>query len=371
MKRHLSFLVFLFVSSTLFCQYATWSTANGDPCAPPMGGTNGDTGFSDPCITAVEDLCRGAGLLFQTGGDFNSRNFDTSNTSCADAQADGDCVTWGFTVTSCLLENPTLEFELDVSGSGPTDYCLDMDVNGTVTNISTGPTDDGSECLTIDLGDISAAKGTDTVVEFNLCAWGASSSSGTMDIEEGSECSNAGIALSGSTVPVDLISFESRNINDAIELDWATASEINAELFEVQRSENGSDFEAIGLVDANGNSTQRIDYYFVDENPGQGSNCYRLKQVDFNGTSSLSNVVCERMDDYIEVTLTPSPVSTELFISSNEVERLDVYSVSGEKVISIDDFNAQYIDMSHLNAGIYLVQMEIANQVITKRIIKQ
>ncbi|MCB0787306.1 MAG: hypothetical protein KDC02_24210, partial [Flavobacteriales bacterium] len=71
---------------------------------------------------------------------------------------------------------------------------------------------------------------------------------------------------------------------------WATATESNSSVFEVERSMDGSTFEHIGTVPAAGNSLQTIDYAFFDDDPG-ALTYYRLRMVDHDGTWEHSPMV--------------------------------------------------------------------------------
>ncbi|NOS55365.1 MAG: hypothetical protein HOP37_03805 [Cyclobacteriaceae bacterium] len=62
---------------------------------------------------------------------------------------------------------------------------------------------------------------------------------------------------------------------------WTTASELNADFFEVQRSKEGVEYESIGKVKAFGTTTLTQRYSFADTNPFDGVSYYRLRQVDF------------------------------------------------------------------------------------------
>lgn len=71
---------------------------------------------------------------------------------------------------------------------------------------------------------------------------------------------------------------------------WATASEINNDHFTIERSSDNKTFEAIGNVQGKGNSVVRSEYAFTDEKPLRSVSYYRLKQTDFDGTSTFSAV---------------------------------------------------------------------------------
>ncbi|WP_421762811.1 T9SS type A sorting domain-containing protein [Ekhidna sp.] len=96
---------------------------------------------------------------------------------------------------------------------------------------------------------------------------------------------------SENPLPVELISFYGTAEGNEIKLYWSTASEQNNDYFEVQRSSDGTNFEAIGVVQGSGNSNQMLDYTHIDKQPYFGLNYYRLKQVDFDGTEDLLQII--------------------------------------------------------------------------------
>ncbi|NME71353.1 T9SS type A sorting domain-containing protein [Flammeovirga aprica] len=93
------------------------------------------------------------------------------------------------------------------------------------------------------------------------------------------------LRLNGYDLPVELISFTASQTNNAIALNWSTASEMNASHFEVYSSIDNKNWEFIGEVDANGNSNTRIDYSFYDEKEYNSTVYYKLVQYDFDGKS--------------------------------------------------------------------------------------
>ncbi len=100
-----------------------------------------------------------------------------------------------------------------------------------------------------------------------------------------------GVAQSSAPLPVELISFTGETFDDHNGLNWATASELNNHYFDVERSDDGITFSPIGRKEGGNNSSQRLDYSFDDYSPIEGINYYRLKQVDYNGAITYSNVV--------------------------------------------------------------------------------
>jgi hypothetical protein len=92
-------------------------------------------------------------------------------------------------------------------------------------------------------------------------------------------------------LPVEITIFSGRRDLERIRIDWETVTEIDNDGFEVQRSEDGINFEKIGWVDGNGSSTLTHNYTFYDEEPLQGSNYYRLKQIDYNGDFEYTGII--------------------------------------------------------------------------------
>lgn len=82
-----------------------------------------------------------------------------------------------------------------------------------------------------------------------------------------------------------------QNIEIGNLLKWTTEEEINNQFFLIERSFNGIDFEKIGKIDGNGNSQELNQYEFLDVNIHEDKALYRLKQIDYDGTFSYSEIL--------------------------------------------------------------------------------
>ena len=169
-----------------------------------------------------------------------------------------------------------------------------------------------------------------------------------------------------SPLPVELLFFNINRINERnIGIHWATNSEINSDYFEVERSSNGSAFSPILKQDAAGNSIQVINYNDNDSSPLKETSYYRLKQVDFDGAFTYSNVL--RLDNSsVEYKVYPNPSSGVLSInlSSKKAKEstLFVYNNLGqvvyEEVLSISKGNSTYtFDLSDVKRGLYQLKV--------------
>lgn len=157
-----------------------------------------------------------------------------------------------------------------------------------------------------------------------------------------------------NTLPVELLSFSLLNQNNTIELNWATASELNNQGFEIQRSNDAQNWEVIGFVNGAGNSNQMQDYTFTDNTP-QVFNYYRLKQIDFDGAYSLSEIKFLKLGKTNSLSIYPNPVVD--FVNISQIETSDakqilLYDVAGRLVQEVD-VNTLKLDVSNLQQGYY------------------
>ncbi len=101
---------------------------------------------------------------------------------------------------------------------------------------------------------------------------------------------NAVVDCQDVTLPVQLVQFDATQVGTAVVLDWTTASERETHYFEVERSGDLGSWVPIGSVDAAGTSIHSVGYEFQDTSPVRGTNYYRLRMVDIDGTFEYSPV---------------------------------------------------------------------------------
>ncbi len=128
---------------------------------------------------------------------------------------------------------------------------------------------------------------------------------------------STGEIVSTNPLPVELIEFKA-TANSAVknvDLTWVTASEINNDYFVIERSTNANDWSPLDSVDGAGNSNAVLSYHYPDNNPYSGTSYYRLKQRDFDGTSTYSNVEVVNFEGLEIISLFPNPSNGEVSIS--------------------------------------------------------
>jgi hypothetical protein len=182
-------------------------------------------------------------------------------------------------------------------------------------------------------------------------------------------------------IPVELTSFNAISDGGVVTLNWQTATETNNQGFEMQRSNNG-EFEKIGFVPGHGTTTELQSYTFIDENVLAGKYTYRLKQIDYDGTTEYSNVVEVEVAQPIEYNLSQNypnpfnPSTTIIFtISDLRFTTLKVYDVLGNEIATlVNEEKPAGIYEVVFNAfeypsGIYFYRLQAGKLIQTKKMI--
>ena len=144
-------------------------------------------------------------------------------------------------------------------------------------------------------------------------------------------------------VPVELSAFNCAWINDRVELNWTTASELNNYGFEIERKfgEN-SKWEKIGFVEGSGTTTQMQFYSFSDSPEGSGIYYYRLKQIDRDGKFKFSQVREVAVPTKFALHQNhPNPFNPKTAIGFELATKthviLEIYNMLGQKIATIID----------------------------------
>ena len=160
-------------------------------------------------------------------------------------------------------------------------------------------------------------------------------------------------------LPVELSSFTAIVNNQNVTLNWTTAAETNNHGFEIQRK-SGDWYSTIAFVEGNGTTTGTQNYSFKDENLPIGTYSYRLKQVDFDGSTNYSdeiNVDITAPSEFILNQNYPNPFNPSTAINftlpSSELVKIVVYNSLGEQVSELLNETK--------DAGVYTVEFNAAN----------
>ena len=175
-------------------------------------------------------------------------------------------------------------------------------------------------------------------------------------------------------LPVELTTFSASVVNNNVELNWETATEINNYGFSVERKPKTGDWSELGFVKGSGNSNSPKHYSYTDSEIGAGKYFYRLKQIDIDGSFEYSNIVEVDLTKPIKYELSqnfPNPFNPTTSIQFSLPEagkvKLVVYNLIGEQVTVLVNKNMEAgfhnanFDASKLNSGIYIYKLEVNN----------
>jgi hypothetical protein len=209
------------------------------------------------------------------------------------------------------------------------------------------------------------------------------------------------IVVTEELVPVELLSFTSSVSGNKITLNWITSTETNNMGFEIERFneskiERLKNWESIGFVIGNGTTTQTQTYLFSDINLNAGRYQYRLKQIDFDGTSEYSNIIETEIfiaSDFILEQNYPNPFNPRTTIkysipnvtlsSSSRAEsrdegsrvQLKIYDILGNEVAALVNENKPagnyevIFNSGNLSSGVYFYKLSFGKLEVVKKMI--
>lgn len=179
------------------------------------------------------------------------------------------------------------------------------------------------------------------------------------------DCSEGGGSnfCSGGVLPVELLFFKATATTKQVSLSWATASELNSDYFIVEKSDDGLSFETLAKVEAQGNSTVKINYEAIDEKPIIGKTYYRLKEVDLQGKETMFHVNLVEFTGLRATSIYPNPIDNgqnltlELnFIPQYPLE-VSLFDLSGKRIERLIIKNNLTALPIQLNQGMYILRV--------------
>lgn len=365
------------------------TVSNTGPCAPSGGGGGGGTG------TQPADNCEDAPLINTTGTySGNTANYTAdspnwlSNSSTfgngtVESSAYYKFVANSTSVTFTMCCNPGCTgatggygklgvqaaiFSGNCYGSATQEFYVDELVSNEANGnfwADTDPTNAGSSSNN-NLGSVqSYSNGCLTTTLTGLTV-------GTtyyivVDGFEGDDCPYSIQFGSGIVLGVELVFFNGVAQNDGNLLEWQTYSEKNNDYFVLETSKNGYEFQQLAIVDGAGNSSSILNYNFLDRQPLGLVTYYRLKQVDFNGSASYSEVISVKRDQDELVSFYPNPVVNSLYAAFNapskgtysfEISNIQGALIDVSKLELVKGINQLKFDsFDSFSAGLYFVRI--------------
>lgn len=188
-----------------------------------------------------------------------------------------------------------------------------------------------------------------------------------IDGNAGANCTFDISATNTVALPIKLLDFTAKLIDNNVNLNWVTETETNNDFFTIERSFDGVIFETVSIIKGAGNSNNRLTYSSKDLKPKKGTSYYRLKQTDYDGKYSYSSiesvVIKERFEGF---SVFPNPVTGNGYLtfdsSVEDVKTIVIYDISGrlvyEQLFNIEKGNNKLtLETQNLTQGMYFIKM--------------
>ena len=189
------------------------------------------------------------------------------------------------------------------------------------------------------------------------------------------------------SLPIKLIYFNANYKNEIVNLSWATGSEINNDYFTVERSSDGINFEEVLKRKGAGNSTISHNYDDEDKDPLKGISYYRLKQTDYDGKFTYSDIKSVKSDSKVNyesllqiTSVAPNPFwekfNVNFTLKTKSAVKLQLINMSGNilnenEINGYDGMNQfQFYDNKNLAVGIYYIVLICDDKKAIRKIIK-
>lgn len=154
------------------------------------------------------------------------------------------------------------------------------------------------------------------------------------------------VAVNCNPLPVSFGTFTATQKENSVELNWQTLTETNNDRFVVERSIDALKFSSVGTIASkatNGNNLGVLNYQLTDAAPSQGTNFYRIRQIDKDGKSEFSKTIKVNytglVNNDIIVQYYPNPAKQRLMIQLGsgitEVKLIRFSDASGKTIRTV------------------------------------
>ena len=369
MKKLILLTLCTLLTSFAFGQLLTWDFAGNTGSEVSVAGISADAAVTGGTIT------RGTGINAANNANrFNANQYTQADEAAAIANNDYFQFTIDLMagVPFCLT---SIDFNFQRSGTGAANWSLRSSVDGFASNITTftGLASGSANTITLPAASFASVTGT---ITFRFYGYGNTNNAGSA----GFEGTGNDLVINGAAkpLPIELTSFEAKAKNKkAVSLKWTTASEKDNEYFSIEYSTDGRIFSEIGIVEGAGNSFVAADYQFTHNQAIEGSNYYRLLQVDFSGESSYSEVLVVELGSSQIMSIRPTFAKEDIYIVTEKElasqALVEVFNLSGQKVLhTVFPANSAQIELNvnALEHGHYFIKLTTDQSSESARFIK-
>jgi hypothetical protein len=179
------------------------------------------------------------------------------------------------------------------------------------------------------------------------------------------------ISKANAALPVDITLFTGKLKNDNdVQLQWKTENEINVKEYQLQSSDDGINFKPAATIAAN----NALVYNYTDAAVQftKAAKYYRLKILDNDGRFKYSPIIRINKINSTAVTIYPNPASTYIIATAaTTVQQIKITDASGKLVLQYRGTPGNRYNIAALSKGLYTLQIFLANEVVTQKLLVQ
>ncbi len=185
------------------------------------------------------------------------------------------------------------------------------------------------------------------------------------------------------SLPIELLSFIAVPNKNEIDLEWTTESELDNNYFTVEKSRGDLQFQSVAIVKGAGTTNQANQYFLADKSPFLGKSYYRLKQTDFDGNSTYSEIVAVEFTPatILDFEVYPNPATGSVFnLSFNsawegKASDLQISDVTGRNLLSYNIICHPTVPVSFdrqiIEPGLYIIIIYMDDKKYVKKLVIQ
>lgn len=191
-----------------------------------------------------------------------------------------------------------------------------------------------------------------------------------------------GALTTSNPLPIELLDFRvEKNATHGADIKWRTTSEKNNDYFTIERSRDGHTFEDLVRIKGAGTSTDVLNYTVTDTEPYNGISYYRLKQTDFDGSYSYSQLIALTFGNQNILQVFPNPVylgKTSMLmingISASEEVTIRIRNLQGKEIFAKKCLNQERDEIylpfvQELIAGMYVIEVCSGTSVFKQKLV--
>lgn len=179
--------------------------------------------------------------------------------------------------------------------------------------------------------------------------------------------------LRESALAASFFDLAAKPLNGGVQLQWTVKNESGVVYYEPEFSTDGIQFRSLGRVNVSSAATWDKKYSFLHTIPVIGNNYYRIKMVNQSGLRQYTPVRMVNLQQLF-IKVYPNPFKQQLTVTSQNMgtqARLTLLDLTGRVIMQQQFTGSTQLQLAHLSAGLYMVQVNDGHRVVSYKVVKE